>query len=126
MLALLAACGGKPAQEPVTRAVYVGSEACRSCHAETWSTFAHTGMGRSWCPASTAHAIEDWTTHNTFDVRSSGLRYTMSRRDGKLFMRQSAIDTKGAEFAVDERELTRIVGSGNHSQRAQAFGQQFA
>ena len=40
-------------------------------------------------------SIEDWTTHNTLDVKWSGLRYTMSRRDGKFFMRQSLLDAKG-------------------------------
>jgi hypothetical protein len=60
-------------------------------------------------------AIEDWTTHNTFDVKATGLHYRMFRRDGKFFMRQSLRDTNGRESAVDERELTRVVGSGHHS-----------
>ncbi len=94
---------------------YVGSEACRPCHAERWSTFSHTGMGRSWYPLTAERAIEDWTTHNTFDVPSSGLRYTMTRRGGKFFMRQSLVGPKSDDTAIDERELTRVVGSGNHS-----------
>ena len=120
-LAALAACRGEPKPSTATEAetakdaAYLGSEACRPCHAERWSTFAHTGMGRSWYPLTADRAVEDWTTHNTLDVRSSGLRYTMSRREGKFFMRQSLHDAKGDETAVDERELTRVVGSGNHS-----------
>ncbi len=127
-LALSSACGGQPAREPATAATadaaflnqapgvaYVGGATCRPCHAETWSTFSHTGMGRSWYPLTAERAIEDWTTHNVFDVKATGLHYRMFRRDGKFFMRQSLIDPKGRETAVDERELTRVVGSGHHS-----------
>jgi Tfp pilus assembly protein PilF len=39
----------------------------------------------------------------------------MFRRDGKFFMRQSLVDTRGIESAVDERELIRVIGSGHHS-----------
>jgi Flp pilus assembly protein TadD len=123
---VLAACGGaheRPKTASATPAfanqapgvAYVGRDACRSCHAETWSTFTHTGMGRAWYPVDPADTVEDWTTHNTFDVPSSGLRYTMTTRGGKFFMRQAALDPQGREFAADERELTRIVGSGHHS-----------
>jgi tetratricopeptide (TPR) repeat protein len=125
-LSVLASCGGPPAREAAPGSgaafqnqaadvAYVGRDTCRPCHAETWSTFSHTGMGLSWYPLASAPAIEDWTTHNTFDVKATGLRYRMFRRDGKFFMRQSAIDAKGNESAVDERELTRVVGSGHHS-----------
>jgi tetratricopeptide (TPR) repeat protein len=125
-LAVLAACRGDEPKPAATASAtnflnqakdvaYLGSEACRPCHAERWSTFSHTGMGRSWYPLTADRAIEDWTTRNSVDVKTSGLRYTMSRRDGTFLMRQALIDAKGAETAVDERELTRVVGSGNHS-----------
>jgi tetratricopeptide (TPR) repeat protein len=61
--------------------------------------------------------IEDWTKHNTFEVPSTGLRYTMTRRDGKFFVRQSIADGRGGETAVDERELVWAVGSANHSRQ---------
>lgn len=114
-LAMLASCGGRSEKVEAPAATYVGGETCRPCHAQTWSTFSHTGMGRSSYPMSGAAPIEDWTTHNSFDVKATGLRYTMSRRDGKFFMRQSAIAAAGKEFAVDERELIRVIGSGHHS-----------
>jgi Tfp pilus assembly protein PilF len=72
-------------------------------------------MGRSWSPFTDDRVIEDWTSHNTFEVKTTGLRYRMFRRDGKFFMRQSLVDAKGRETAVDERELSWVVGSGNHS-----------
>ena len=116
-LAALVACGGRtppPAAAPAASR-YVGGDTCRPCHAETWSTFARTGMGRSWYPLAGAALIEDWTRRNTVTVPESGLRYTMSRRDGKFFMRQSIAGPDGSETAVDERELTWVVGSAHHS-----------
>ncbi|HEX4824621.1 MAG TPA: tetratricopeptide repeat protein [Candidatus Polarisedimenticolaceae bacterium] len=119
-LAGLVACsrGGAPAPSAGpgnADAHYVGRDACRSCHTETWSTFAHTGMGLSWYPVAGAPVIEDWTQKNVFEVQATGLRYRMLRRDGKFFMRQSISDGRGGEAAVDERELTWIVGSAHHS-----------
>ena len=124
---VLVGCGGRTGQEPAPPrpgdeflnqapgVAYVGSATCRPCHAETWSTFSHTGMGRSSYPLTADRTIEDWTTHNTFDVKVTGLRYRMFRREDKFFMRQSLVDPKGRETAVDERELVRVVGSGHHS-----------
>jgi predicted Zn-dependent protease len=114
----LAACGRAAAPSApagATDAAYVGGGTCRPCHAETWSTFSRTGMGRSWYPLAGAPVIEDWTTRNRVEVPETGLRYTMFRRDGKAFMRHSILDDRGVETAVDERELTWIVGSANHS-----------
>ncbi|HZN54974.1 MAG TPA: tetratricopeptide repeat protein [Candidatus Polarisedimenticolaceae bacterium] len=113
---ILAACGGgaKQSAAPPETARYVGSEACRSCHAETWSTFSRTGMGRSWYPLAGAEIIEDWSGRNTVDVARTGLHYAMFRRGERFFMRQSLVD-RGRETAVDERELLWVVGSAHHS-----------
>jgi len=114
-LMLLASCRGGPAHGPARVAEYVRGTTCRPCHAETSSTFSHTGMGRSSYPLTAERSIEDWTLHNTFEVNATGLRYRMFRRDDKFFMRQSLVDAQGRESAVDERELIRVIGSGNHS-----------
>ena len=129
MLAAVTACGRSGTNAPSPAAAdggveplnaapgvkFVGRDACRPCHTELWSTFARTGMGRSWYPMSEAPIVEDWTSHNTIEVPSTGLRYRMSRRGGKFFMRQSIGDGRGGETAVDERELIWVVGSSNHS-----------
>jgi Flp pilus assembly protein TadD len=123
-LVMACACKNRPAADRETgeaaapaEAKYVGKEACRPCHTEIASTYARTGMGRSWYPMSTAPVIEDWTKHNGFTVPSTGLRYRMSRRDGKFWVRQSIGDGRGGETAVDERELVWAVGSANHSRQ---------
>src|SRR5262245_27828478 len=112
--------GASPASAPAflnqaAGVAYVGSEACRSCHAETWSTFAHTGMGRSFYPISAGPRIEDWTTKNVFVDARTGLHYRMSRRGGKFAMRQYLLDAAGREIAADERELIYVIGSAHHS-----------
>jgi cytochrome c-type biogenesis protein CcmH/NrfG len=119
-LAALAACGRGGDAEVAGKADedrYVGAETCRPCHTEIWSTFARTGMGRSWYSMRDAPVVEDWTKHNAIEVPSTGLRYRMSRRDGKFYMRQSIDDGRGGETAVDERELIWVVGSANHSRQ---------
>src|SRR5262245_40988440 len=87
---LLAACGRERPEAPPSAASssYVGGDACRSCHAEVWSTFSRTGMGRSFYPLTADRVIEDWTSKNTFTSPRSGLRYRMERRDGRFYMRQ--------------------------------------
>jgi hypothetical protein len=127
-LVALSACGGGTPRESAPGSggsaaflnqakgvTYVGRGSCRPCHTETWSTFAHTGMGLSWYPLTPDRSIEDWTHRNTFDVKATGLHYRMYRRDGKFLMRQSLLDARGSESAVDERELTLVVGSAHHS-----------
>lgn len=111
------AAASAAAPAPAAGEKFVGAEACRPCHAEIWSTYARTGMGRSWYPMSAAPVIEDWTKKNSFYVPSTGLRYKMTRRDGKFFVRQSIDDGRGGETAVDERELVWAVGSANHSRQ---------
>src|SRR5262245_22133863 len=107
--------GGDEPAVPRSAASYVGAEACRSCHAEVWSTFSRTGMGRSFYPLTADRVIEDWTKNNTFSSGKSGLHYRMERRDGRFYMRQFLDDGRGGETAVDERELLYVVGSAHHS-----------
>jgi tetratricopeptide (TPR) repeat protein len=95
---------------------YVGAEACTPCHREIAETYAHTGMGRSFYPMSAAVAAAlDFSRDNEIEIHGSGLRYRMSERGGRWFMRQFVLGGGGREIAVDEREMLYVVGSGNHS-----------
>ena len=65
LLLVLSACGKSATPPPAAEAhpasdQFVGTDACRPCHAEIASTFARTGMGRSWYPMAGAPVIEDW------------------------------------------------------------------
>lgn len=94
---------------------YVGGEACRRCHVAIAGSFAHTGMGRSAYRLTRATAIEDFGTRNTVEDARTGVRYRMTTRDGRFYMRQSILDASGREGYVDEREMVHVIGSGNHS-----------
>lgn len=94
---------------------YVGLESCRGCHAETASTFVHTGMGRSFYRMTSEGAIEDFARNNEVVSLRTGLGYRMLEREGKYYQRQFLLDSGGNETAVDEREMVYVLGSGNHS-----------
>ncbi len=96
-------------------AVYVGPSACKGCHAAIGATFARTGMGRSFYPLTAETAVEDFERRNVVDVEATGVRYRMTRRDGRFYMKQFVVEASGREAAVDEREMRFVVGSGNHS-----------
>lgn len=110
-------CDRAPSPPPPAppRAEYVGGTACRPCHAEIASTYARTGMGRSWYRMTPAVVVEDFVRNNTIVVADSGLRYRMTERGGRYFMKQYLLDDSGAESLVDEREMVWVAGSGNHS-----------
>ncbi len=95
---------------------YLGIDACVGCHKDKAETFAHTGMGRSAFPMAPAVAVEDFTRNNEIEIVHQGkIRYRMTEREGKFFMRQLVADASGADSFVDEREIEWVIGSGNHS-----------
>lgn len=126
---LAAACSKSKSTAPeaaapagaASEAAAVGKQACASCHPDIAATFGETGMGRSWYPLTRSTAIEDFTRRNTLELKASGLTYTMVDRDGRYFMRQSLRDANGREWAVDEREMHQVAGSGNHSRSYVTF-----
>lgn len=120
-LVLLAGCGGRDAPPPAApppappAAAYVGREACRRCHVEVFATYARTGMGRSWYAMRADRVVEDFGKKNEIEIPGSGLRYRMTARNGRFFMRQFLVDSRGREVAADERPMIQVAGSGNHS-----------
>lgn len=106
---------------PAPDATYVGKQVCASCHPDIAATFHETGMGRSWYPLTKADAIEDFAHRNTVELKPSGLTYRMLERDGTFVMRQSLRDAAGREWAVDERRMQQVTGSGNHSRSYVTF-----
>lgn len=101
---------------------YVGREACKPCHLGIYTTYARTGMGRSFYPLTPETAVEDFTENNEFHDPSTGIRYRMERRDGKYYQRQFVLDSRGQELAADEHELVYVVGSNNHGRAYVTLG----
>ena len=94
---------------------YVGLDSCRDCHEGNFVNFSRTGMGRSFYPMSSTNIVEDFVKNNELGDPRTGVRYRMFERDGRFYQRQFVLDGEGNEFAVDEYELTYVVGSNNHS-----------
>jgi tetratricopeptide (TPR) repeat protein len=94
---------------------YVDSSACSECHADVAETYQHTGMARTFHRPSAQTVIEDSKRANRFVHAASGLTYTMTEREGKFYMRRSAIGPDGKEADVMEEQVDYIVGSGNHA-----------
>ena len=94
---------------------YVSAESCRSCHAEIYETYQHTGMGRSFYRMRLEKAVEDWTGNNVYYHAASKRYYTMFERDGRYFQRRHQIGYGGKEVNVVEKEIHFVVGSGNRS-----------
>lgn len=93
---------------------YLGTNDCAGCHQDIAATFARTGMGRSWYPMTAEEKVEDFERANEIET-AGGLRYRMTARDGRFFMRQFVLDSAGHEAAADEREMVYVAGSNNHS-----------
>ncbi|MCP3980216.1 MAG: tetratricopeptide repeat protein [bacterium] len=94
---------------------YVGRQECFECHEGNATNFLRTGMARAFYPLTADRVVEDFTDDNVMVDPRSGVRYRMLRRDGKFFQQQFVLDSSGGETAVEERELTYVVGSNNHS-----------
>jgi predicted CXXCH cytochrome family protein len=94
---------------------YVDAQACAGCHRAIWDTYSRTGMGRSFTRAGAEIALEDYTSKNTYSHKPSDRRYTMFRRDGKLYQGRQQIGFDGKETNAVEKEVHFVVGSGNHS-----------
>jgi predicted CXXCH cytochrome family protein len=93
---------------------YVGSEACRNCHAEHTETFRHGGMGRSMAEIDLTREPAD----ATFDHPLSRRRYEVRRRDGKLWHRELLLTSGSAdseEILLAEFPAKYVVGSGDHA-----------
>ncbi|HEY0161416.1 MAG TPA: tetratricopeptide repeat protein [Edaphobacter sp.] len=94
---------------------YVDPQVCAGCHAGIAETYKKTGMGRSFYKPSAQNVIEDFAKANTFVHKLSGLRYTMTQRDGKFYERRFTLDENGKETNVLEEQIDYVVGSGNQA-----------
>jgi tetratricopeptide (TPR) repeat protein len=100
---------------PSAGSAYVDSEVCAACHSEIARTFKKTGMARSFYSPTAQNVIEDYKRANTYVHQKSGLRYTMSERDGEFYQRRFTIGADGRETNVVEAKADYILGSGNHA-----------
>jgi hypothetical protein len=93
---------------------YVGAETCRRCHAEQAGTYHDHPMGRSLASAAEAPAAERLDPAAGIPFDAHRYRYSVERRDGRMFHREVRLDDHGrALFAVEE-PIAWVVGAGDH------------
>lgn len=96
------------------RKIDPGSEACASCHAEIYKSYAKTVMARASGPA-----LEGLMT-GEFGDKESGVRYRVFQRDGHAWMSYEREKGSGVR---GERELLYFIGS-NKKGRSYLFEEQ--
>jgi tetratricopeptide (TPR) repeat protein len=88
---------------------YAGSAECAKCHRAISEKFQRSEMASSWVRVEAANVIEsDGEVHDP----KTNLHYTMERRDGRLFVRESLSDTEGNVQHELEVEAKYTIGSG--------------
>jgi hypothetical protein len=93
---------------------YVGDESCARCHAGIAASYRRHPMGRSLAPVAAAEIpglAEAADGRPLFEAE--GLEYSIERRDGRVFHRETRRDASGRVVARNEAEVKFVLGSGN-------------
>jgi Flp pilus assembly protein TadD len=92
----------------------LGDEACARCHAGIAATYRRHPMGRSLSPigAAVLPAFDEPAEGRPL-FEADGLEYSVERRDGRVFHRESRRDPSGRVVARNEAEVRFVMGSGN-------------
>lgn len=90
---------------------YVGSDACRVCHAGEEASFRRTGMGRSMAAIDAAFEPPNATMDHLLSQR----RYQVLRKDGRLTHRELLLDGQADQVILAEYPLQYVIGSGRHA-----------
>lgn len=86
---------------------YIGDAACTRCHAEIAETYSHHPMGRSMI---TATGVMPEVSGTVLEV--GDLAYSIDRRDGRVFHRETRRDASGRVVGTTEAEVRYVLGSG--------------
>jgi hypothetical protein len=109
---------GVPRQEvarpqPVSRQGYVGSGACRKCHAEISEKYARHPMGRSAEMLPAATELEDYSPAKAEFSGNSGYRYRVDKQGDKIVHHEMAIHSRSGAVLHDQAEVVSLaVGAG--------------
>ena len=93
----------------------LSSQVCQSCHAEIYKSYGEVAMARSLYRPSADNVIEDYTRENHFYHAPSKRHYRMIQQEGRFYQRRYQLDAEDRETNVLEREVTHIIGSGEHA-----------
>jgi hypothetical protein len=90
---------------------YVGSGACSRCHAEIYSHFLRTSMGRSLRPVTPDFLHRVPVSASIYDPKSDR-HFEVHTQDGKLYQSEYQVDAAGHEVFRNTHAIDWIVGTG--------------
>ena len=106
--------GASPFLNLAEEVAYVGMNTCKSCHANIHETFIHTGMGRSFAPASPEKSDASFGAHALVYDSASNLYYYPFFRDSAMYVLEFRLENGDTVHQRLER-IAYIVGSGQHT-----------
>jgi hypothetical protein len=93
---------------------YVGMETCKSCHADVYETFSHTGMGLSFDRATPQKSSADFSKHDPVFDHFKKLWYYPFWKNDTLYILEYRIENGDTVHQLIE-PIRYIVGSGQHT-----------
>lgn len=93
---------------------YVGMETCQSCHSEIHESFAHTGMGQSFAPATRSKSAANYEGHQAVYDPHTNFYYYPYFQDSTLFIKEFRLQNGDTTYQRIEA-VDYIVGSGQHT-----------
>ncbi len=89
---------------------YVGSIACSRCHAEIYSHFVKTNMGRSMT-AVTPELLKTLPASKPIYIQKFDRYYEAVSKDGKFYQSEYQLDVAGKDVFRDTHEIKWIIGT---------------
>ena len=100
---------------PDTRKDYAGDDACRSCHAEKFASFAHTAHHLTSRPANAESIAGSFASgSNILKTQNPDLFFEMSSKPDGFF--QTAVTGSGRETTTRTERMDIVIGSGRKGQ----------
>ncbi|HYV94929.1 MAG TPA: tetratricopeptide repeat protein [Chitinophagales bacterium] len=93
---------------------YVGMQTCRTCHANVYATFIHTGMGESWDHARKEKSSAKFDTHAYVYDTFKNFWYHPFWKDDSLYIKEFRLEGTDTVYRRTEK-ISYIVGSGQHT-----------
>ena len=91
---------------------YSGSDSCRECHVEQFSSWQQTPHSRA---STLVGDPSSEPPEGEFFHDVSGRFYSVVRREGRLRHLESFVDDEGRRIVMNDWPVDRVIGSGNHA-----------
>lgn len=90
---------------------YVGSDACRDCHAEIWEKYRSHPMARSFARVEHAFPVEDYTKQLEFSPPGNR-KYRVEVKQDEILHHEIMLDSQGEAIYDQAFPVAYVLGSG--------------